>query len=825
MRKFLLSLLVFSMVSLGWAATNHSGDMLPFSGKQHIAVLKDQVNVQRMAKAAGQEFPGGIIFYEDFEPESPWHRWTSVDLTYPPPERGDSHWILDTWEALGDSSWRMADTTFGTHGGYDNHWYQVLDTPPIMVTDTNAVFSFYHRYSLENPAGVDPPYDGWDGINVRVSIDSGFTWIVLPFSTYNVTSSWAFGHPDQGMFEGPGIASWAGTNDVWHKEEISLKNYVLSGKPIMLRFAFASDLAYSTNDGGPDMFGWEIDSILVASEDSTYFFNDGTKDGMVGKDNIFIPPVGGDLWHIATFDPAAQQVYLPDFAPSGVTAAVLQNGGDVYDTLETYNPWMEDAFQVGPISIPDTIPVYMDFTYLPDFFDMDNFPNDEYVYTQVRPVDSTNWEPGWYYQGYNIVNDFGYDKWIEFSYTAGYPTNMSPMDLSRFAGQDVYVRVIFKSDYDNPIGSGMLFDNFVVYAPIKTIPAVTGLRATPNRQDSTITVHWNMENGKSYQIWRTTPGDQYIHLMDEVYDSVWVDTAIVPFQEYDYTLKASVRYEGTSDFPRNDEGYILIAATEVIPPTIVSFYYDDGTQDTTVVADRNKLVLVKFTPKYYPVDLKGINIFLDSTGTHGTAAQFTVWDDDGDNGMPGTKLLYKNRSSLDYGFNRIIFDDSVAIDSGSFFIGYKRFGTGLVVGADTTAPIDSNTYLDTDSGYTQVTDRDAMIHVYLDTTRTITGISERDIHLATNFILGRNYPNPFNPTTTIPFVVPAKAAGQEVTLKVYNVLGQHVATLFTGKVTGGVHQVSWNGLNKSGKQVSSGIYIYQLKGKDVALNQRMLLIK
>ena len=826
----IVSLLFFGMISFVLAKEEYRGPVYPGDMLQKVSVLKSEMNVNKINKVGGGEFPGGILFSEDFEPGGEWHRWISKDLTDPRPVPGDPEWLLDTWEALGDSSWRMADTSFGTNGGYDNHWYMVLDTRPFMLNDTNATFSFYHRFSLEGGA-ADPPYDGWDGNNVRISVDSGATWQVLPFTTYTVTNSWAFGHPSQGMNEGLGIASWNGDQLSWRKESISLKEYCNDTTAVMLRFAFASDLAYSTvyhsadDTGNPDMFGWQIDSIFVYSPSDTFFFNDGHDNGdLTPRNVVFIPPVGGDLWHVANFLQPLP-AYLPEFTPSGTHAAVVQNSGDVFDTLATYNPYMENIYQTGPISLPDTTPIYLDFNHIPAFADGDAFPNVDYWRPEVRAVDSTNWEAVWIGDaGEQWVFDAGFDQWTSFSYFWGGITNMSPLDLSRYAGQDVYLRWWFASDEDEPVGNGLIVDDIIIYLPINPPAVPTGLSATANGSDTTITVKWDFEEGITYEVWRTTPGDQYLHLINEVQDSMYVDDEIDPFQEYDYTLRALVKYEGTSDFASPMVG------AEVIPATITEVAYDDAEPDTTVEAARNKLVLVKFTPKYYPVDLKGLKIFLVRNGGTGTAAQFTVWDDDGEDGMPGTKLWYKNNSGLPTGAYAFIFDDSVAIDTGSFYIGYKRFGSssnpGLACGGDTSGVIDGRTYLDTDSGYVQVLDRDAMIHAYLDTTRTVppTGIKNGKPIVSDKFILGKNYPNPFNPETTIPFVVPAKAAGQRVTLTVYNILGQKIVTLFDGKAQG-LKKVTWAGTNSAGKTVSSGIYIYQLKGKNVSLTNRMLLIK
>ncbi|MCC7429568.1 T9SS type A sorting domain-containing protein, partial [bacterium] len=94
--------------------------------------------------------------------------------------------------------------------------------------------------------------------------------------------------------------------------------------------------------------------------------------------------------------------------------------------------------------------------------------------------------------------------------------------------------------------------------------------------------------------------------------------------------------------------------------------------------------------------------------------------------------------------------------------------------------------------------------------------------LPTNFNLRQNYPNPFNPTTTIEFSLPTNA---KVELKIFNTLGQKVQTLVSKNFEAGTHNVVWNGTDETGKQVSSGIYFYQLKTENFSETKKMVLLK
>lgn len=94
--------------------------------------------------------------------------------------------------------------------------------------------------------------------------------------------------------------------------------------------------------------------------------------------------------------------------------------------------------------------------------------------------------------------------------------------------------------------------------------------------------------------------------------------------------------------------------------------------------------------------------------------------------------------------------------------------------------------------------------------------------LPKHFALHQNYPNPFNPATQIAFDLPRPA---NVRLEVFNILGQKVTTLVDGRLEGGAHQVRWDGINNSGSEVASGVYLYRIKAGSFTASKTMLLVK
>ncbi len=96
-------------------------------------------------------------------------------------------------------------------------------------------------------------------------------------------------------------------------------------------------------------------------------------------------------------------------------------------------------------------------------------------------------------------------------------------------------------------------------------------------------------------------------------------------------------------------------------------------------------------------------------------------------------------------------------------------------------------------------------------------VIEATVSLPKNFELNQNYPNPFNPATTIMFQLPQDS---RVTLKVYNMLGQEIATLINQDMTAGYQSVSFDA-----SRLSSGTYIYRLEAGNFVKIKKMMLLK
>jgi YVTN family beta-propeller protein len=104
--------------------------------------------------------------------------------------------------------------------------------------------------------------------------------------------------------------------------------------------------------------------------------------------------------------------------------------------------------------------------------------------------------------------------------------------------------------------------------------------------------------------------------------------------------------------------------------------------------------------------------------------------------------------------------------------------------------------------------------------------SEEEVAVAeavvTDYVLEQNYPNPFNPTTVISFQLPVDS---EVTLSIYNLNGQLVKQVASGKFASGRHNFTWDATDDRGLRVASGVYLYVIKAGEFTAQRKLLLMK
>jgi len=118
--------------------------------------------------------------------------------------------------------------------------------------------------------------------------------------------------------------------------------------------------------------------------------------------------------------------------------------------------------------------------------------------------------------------------------------------------------------------------------------------------------------------------------------------------------------------------------------------------------------------------------------------------------------------------------------------------------------------------------RDAFLGNVIEWFGTTDAVQRETSNLPTDFALKQNFPNPFNPTTTIRYELPQS---ENVRLIIYNMLGQKVRTLVNEQHTAGRYSVTWDGKDDAGRMVGSGLYFYQVQAGNFVKTAKMVFLK
>jgi hypothetical protein len=382
-----------------------------------------------------------VFYTEDFESGAA--GWTHFDGAVSP-----NNWhVYDSGGTQGNAWW-MGDPALASGtgiGGYHNHQYLVLDTPARTIVAGTTNLTFKLRYNVEAMGGEDPPYDGWDACNVRISTNNGLTWVPISGTpAYNISNAYSFGS-EHG--EGPGIPGWGATQDAWVNATFDLSTYV--GSSVKIRFAFGSDPAYCTTEA-PAMFGMMVDDIAFGG-----YSNSGVDDGQMTWASLV--PTAGDFWHVAT-DASAP-------SPTHIMSSMNSAG--------TYSPNMLNYLVSPSITLPEATQIVADFQLKGTYTDSGTFPDVDYFGWEI----SINGGATWRYMsnvtqnpaGMNYVYSSAPDNWASMinSYTLD-------GDITIFSGMDVIFRWYFQSNSNTPNGTPLQIDNFQIFS-VSAAPAPPNL--------------------------------------------------------------------------------------------------------------------------------------------------------------------------------------------------------------------------------------------------------------------------------------------------------------------------------------------------------------
>ena len=263
-------------------------------------------------------------------------------------------------------------------------------------------------------------------------------------------------------------------------------------------------------------------------------------------------------------------------------------------------------------------------------------------------------------------------------------------------------------------------------------------------------------------------------------------------------------------------------------PVLVPISYDDGIWNGFYVAsftwEENKFG-IRFTPTSYPTYVRKLETLVNGND----AFDFTIQRDNG--GIPGDVIAgpYRVKDSSPAIVATVVKNvpgiDPPEITQGDFWvvINWLEDTPGAPgIGADTDPPIDNRTmYYLTSSGWVALTGIDIMVTAYVSDQPV--GIEDENSEVTPlTFDLKQNYPNPFNPSTVISYEIPQN---EIVTLELYNALGEKVRTLVNELQIPGKYEITWDGKNSFGNQLSSGVYLYRLTAGSNTKVMKMMLLR
>ncbi len=382
--------------------------------------------------------------------ENGWNGWTTHDFT----DVG-SMWHTSETHAFSGRSWWCSDPNIG---GYNDHWLQYLDTPVLNLHGhANLRLRFMAYWSSENndTGAAAPPagYDGWDGSNVWISTNGGNTWrVITPTApTYRRSSLYSFG-VEWGM--GQNIPGWTGSSDEanwpagrWVAAEFNLDQFNVNN--VKIRWAFCSDPSWHTGgdgDANRQAWGFQVDSLRVVSGDSVLWSNNGDAQGDMATSSGEGQP-SGDFWEITNTGHQSQHsAHCPvraNLSDALVTPALdIPAGG--------WNTWFDFWFKPDQRAYdPDSN------NTLNDFFDVaisTNRADWEQIVWEYDP--NGTWHTDWHF--------FGPDSTFNGNVVPGYPAWKIKLNLTAYAGQQVYLR--FRAITDSVMagdqGTGLYIDDF-----------------------------------------------------------------------------------------------------------------------------------------------------------------------------------------------------------------------------------------------------------------------------------------------------------------------------------------------------------------------------
>lgn len=730
---------------------------------------------------------------------------TISDANFPTPPDIPSRWHLDTRNAFGGSgaSWWAADPSLGTDGGYANVWYEALDTNPIVLSGANPQLTFRHRYAVEAPGNEPTGYNGWDGMNVRISTNGGASWQVLsnPTPVYSKTSLYSFGFIHG---EGVGIPGWVDRLNDWTQITFSLSAF--AGQTVLLRFAFASDGGLSTADGAPDLFGWQIDNLVVSSSAGILFSNDGAASSMTARNLVKeVTLIGGNYRlreagrgnGISTYDMKNGDAYslAVDFVDidNSFTSTSARAGVSAHWAAEhTYDYYTSKHSRNSFDNAGGRIISYIHF--------QNNYNNASWDGNRMTFGDGD----GVRFQPFVSLDVVGHEFTHGVTqYTAGliYANESGALNesFSDIFGESIQAYVK-NGDPD-----------WLVGGQIGSLRSMVNPNARAN-PDTYLGRYWvphannpsgNNDNGGVHS--NSGVQNHWFYLLSEGGSGVNDNNDTFTVTGIGIEQAAQIAYRNLTVYLTPRSGYFDARLASL--RSAIDLFGENSPQLHSV---DDAWFAVGVTTPHLAATLSTsadtLDFLADVTATTDTI-DITIMNS-------GLNILTINKIQVSGAPFQI---ESVATLPQQ--LNYQQEMTVAVI----FAPVTEGEFTGTLSVESNDSNNPVISVRLRGSSSLITGVHEPPSELApAKHALHQNYPNPFNPTTVIRYDLPEAS---EVTLKIYDVIGREVRTLVNAKQSAGYKSIAWDGRNEQGVSVSSGVYIYRLLAGNHAQTRKMLFVQ
>jgi photosystem II stability/assembly factor-like uncharacterized protein len=688
-------------------------------------------------------------------------------------------------------SYRLITKT--TNGG--NSWFAVL---PDSLTTTG------HNYGLfflnENLGWVCGQYTTSNGV-IHKTTNGGQTWTTYQNVVAKAIRAIAFKDENNGVAVGASITALYTTNGgaTWQSATVNgmttgdLRDVVYLTPTRLI--ACGTNAILKSEDGGHT---WNLLPVSVPNLLYALTFKDAMNGYAVGTSGLVYQTTdGGDNW---------TQITDPLFTSTLYAAASDQNGnpwfGSLGSNLYTYSAQAQVTFNINMrVAI-----LKGKFTPSTDLLVIrGNFNGWSGNADQLSDPDGDS--------VYSITKTFNIGDNLEFKFV-----------IVR-SGQDFWEDQIPNRTYTVQAGTnvynGGYFNNDSVYVPQFPIQftfscnmELERLSGRFNPATDTVSVNGTF-NGWASKAWILTPNP----LNPDLYEGTWTINAGVG-----ESIEFKFWYTPNNWESRPNRVYTFTQGDI----NAGSVFYSGSFNDASLATVLNQPATIKFTvntngavsiingqpfPVVNTVHIAGSALPLQWPLGCWPNSDSTVMIrlyDDGTNGdvTAGDKIFSRNITFPQYTVLRVEYKYSI------------NFGDAANNGGgnDNEAGFAQNHILNMTRFMTGATTVDTFGRMGNSYLTNITGVNDQVVTKPTTYSLSQNYPNPFNPSTTINFALPKES---NVTLKVYNMIGQEVMTLINNqRMNSGYHSVKVDG-----SKLTSGIYIYKLQADDFTATKKMVLMK